>query len=115
VTDQLTWAQRARNWSLRCSTTLPGCPWSIRLLERKSDDDIHRDVQLVQSGLMGAIAEHRIYGRGDDSRVGELLVLTREAELLLFQFEHRNLPTFVGVDRPPERRGPREARGGKPH
>jgi len=65
----------------------------MRLLERKSDDGIHRDVMLMQSGLMGAIAEHRIYGRGDDSRVGELLVLTREAEKLLFQFEHRHPTT----------------------
>ena len=93
VTTQLTWAQRARNWSLRCSATLPGCPWTMRLLERKSDRDIERDVLLVQSGLIGAIAEHRSQalagGIANDSRVVELLELTREAETLLFQFEHR--------------------------
>jgi len=61
----------------------------MRLLERKSDRDIERDVLLVQSGLIGAIAEHR-RGIANDSRVGELLELTREAEKLLFQFEHRH-------------------------
>jgi len=87
MTTQLTWAQRARNWALRCSVTLPGCPWAMRLIERKTDDDIKTDVLLVQSGLMGALVELR--RRGIQDGVEELLERTREAELLLFQFEHR--------------------------
>ena len=89
MTTQLTWAQRARNWSLRCSVTLPGCPWAMRLIERKTDDDVKRDVLLVQAGLMGAIAELCGVCPVNRSRVDELLERTREAELLLFQIERR--------------------------
>jgi hypothetical protein len=90
VTTQLTWAQRARNWSIRCSVTLPGCPWAMRLIERKTEDDIKTDVMLVQAGLMGALAELRRRDASDDI-TDELLERIHEAEELLFQLEHRRV------------------------
>jgi len=58
-----------------------------RLLVRETDDDIKNDVLLVQAGLMGAIVA--LWRRDIRDGVRELLERAREAETLLFQFEHR--------------------------
>jgi hypothetical protein len=78
VTDQLTWAQRARNWSLRCSVTLPGCPWAGRLLEQNTD-----------SGVRSSSWPTLLSSTVPDRRSSAIAPISREAEKLLFQFEHR--------------------------
>lgn len=89
--SELTWAQRAKNWAVRCETTLPSCPGVLRLLERRLTSDLHVDVAHVQYALFGALIETR--RQRDAAHTGahqrELLDRIREAERLLYQYEHR--------------------------
>lgn len=85
------WESRARNWAARCSTTLPGCPFTDRLILARTRLAILEDIDRIHGALLGALCLGIVSGMDGSDRM--VAISDRLAEGLALLGEHEETET----------------------